>query len=88
VAPDGVTVNTILPGRIQTERLEQLDNVAAQRQNKSLEEVAAAAKSQIPVGRYGTVEEFASVATFLLSERAAYVTGTVTLVDGGMVKSR
>ena len=78
VASDGVTVNTILPGRIQTERLEQLDNVAAERQNKSLEEVAAAAKAQIPVGRYGTVEEFASVATFLLSERASDVTGTVT----------
>jgi 3-oxoacyl-[acyl-carrier protein] reductase len=88
VASDGVTVNTILPGRIQTERLEQLDAVASQRQNKSLEEVAAANKAQIPVGRYGTVEEFASVATFLLSERASYVTGTVTLVDGGAVKSR
>jgi 3-oxoacyl-[acyl-carrier protein] reductase len=88
VAKDGVTVNTILPGRIQTERLEQLDAVTSQRQNKSLEEVAAAAKAQIPAGRYGTVEEFASVATFLLSERASYVTGTVTLVDGGAVKSR
>ena len=88
VAPDGVTVNTILPGRIQTERLEQLDAVAAQKFNKSLEEVAATNKTQIPVGRYGTVEEFASVATFLLSARASYVTGTVTLVDGGAVKSR
>ena len=39
------------------------------------------------MGRYGTVEEFASVATFLLSARASYVTGTVTLVDGGLVKS-
>ena len=58
------------------------------RLNKSLEEVAAANKAQIPVGRYGTVEEFASVATFLLSARASYVTGTVTLVDGGAVKSR
>jgi 3-oxoacyl-[acyl-carrier protein] reductase len=81
-------VNTILPGRIKTERLEQLDAVASQRQNKSLEEVAAAAQAQIPAGRYGTVEEFASVATFLVSERASYVNGTVTLVDGGAVKSR
>jgi 3-oxoacyl-[acyl-carrier protein] reductase len=50
--------------------------------------VAAAAQAQIPAGRYGTVEEFASVATFLVSERASYVNGTVTLVDGGAVKSR
>ncbi|UEM03058.1 SDR family oxidoreductase [Skermanella rosea] len=87
VAPDGVTVNTILPGRIHTERVDQLDQSASDKQGKDIEAVRAAARAQIPVGRYGTVEEFASVATFLVSARASYVTGSVTLVDGGLVKS-
>jgi 3-oxoacyl-[acyl-carrier protein] reductase len=87
VAADGVTVNSIVPGRIHTERVDQLDGAAAKRQGKSVEEVATASRATIPVGRYGRVEEFAAVATFLVGVPASYVTGTVVRVDGGLVRS-
>lgn len=87
VAADGVTVNTILPGRIKTERLDELDTATAARLGKSVDEVVAGSRATIPAGRYGTVEEYASVAVFLLSARASYVTGSVVRVDGGFVKA-
>ena len=87
VAGDGITVNCLLPGRIQTERVEEIDAAAAKRTGKSVEQVAAEARAAIPVGRYGTVEEFAAVATFLVSEKAAYVTGSMVRVDGGLIRS-
>lgn len=86
VAADGVTVNTILPGRIHTDRVDAIDAAAAERQGKPVEEIVRASKATIPMGRYGTVEEYASVAVFLLSERASYVTGSVFRVDGGFIK--
>jgi 3-oxoacyl-[acyl-carrier protein] reductase len=87
VAAEGVTVNTLLPGRIQTERLDELDRAAAARTGQSLEEVATAARASIPAGRYGTVAEFAAVATFLVSDPASYVTGSMIRVDGGLIRS-
>ncbi|WP_207482058.1 SDR family oxidoreductase [Arenibaculum pallidiluteum] len=87
VADRGVTVNMVLPGRIQTDRVVQLDTNAANRTGKSVEEVAAAARAQIPVGRYGTPQEFADVVVFLASERAAYVTGSKIRIDGGQTRS-
>jgi 3-oxoacyl-[acyl-carrier protein] reductase len=75
VAADGVTVNSVLPGRIATDRI---FNLAGSR-----EVAEQAAAEAVPVGRLGTVEEFAAVATFLASAPAAYVTGTAVLVDGG-----
>ncbi len=87
VAADGVTVNMILPGRIHTARVDQLDEAAAKRTGKSVEEVAEAARAAIPAGRYGTVEEFGKVAAFLASEAASYVTGSLIRVDGGAIKS-
>jgi 3-oxoacyl-[acyl-carrier protein] reductase len=78
VARDGVTVNSVLPGRIATDRI--LD-MAGSRENAE-----EAARSQVPAGRLGTVEEFAAVATFLCSSRASYVTGTAVLVDGGLTQ--
>ena len=86
-AKDGVTVNVVLPGRIQTDRVEELDAVNARAQGKSVDEVAAAATAAIPAGRYGRVEEFADVVCFLASERASYVTGSSVRVDGGAVRS-
>ena len=86
-AKDGVTVNVVLPGRIQTDRVEELDAANAEAQGKSVDEVAAAAAAAIPAGRYGRVEEFANVVCFLASERASYVTGSLVRVDGGAVRS-
>ena len=86
-AKDGVTVNVVLPGRIQTDRVEELDAANAEAQGKSVDEVAAAATAAIPAGRYGRVEEFAAVVCFLASERASYVTGCLVRVDGGAVRS-
>jgi 3-oxoacyl-[acyl-carrier protein] reductase len=79
VARDGVTVNSVLPGRIATDRTAQ--NFG------SLENAEAVARDTIAIGRLGTVEEFAAVATFLCSARASYVTGTAVLVDGGLTQS-
>lgn len=87
VGSDGVTVNILIPGRIHTERVDELDAAAAQRTGKSRDEVKSASHANIPVGRYGTVAEFADVAAFLCSARASYVTGSMIRCDGGMIRS-
>jgi 3-oxoacyl-[acyl-carrier protein] reductase len=87
VAKDGITVNLVLPGRINTDRLGELDAANAKAQGKSVEEVSETARADIPAGRYGSVEEFADVVCFLTSERASYVTGSMTRVDGGAIRS-
>jgi 3-oxoacyl-[acyl-carrier protein] reductase len=87
VAKHGITVNTIIPGRIDTERTKNMDVFASEKQNISVEEVQKKSQAQIPAGRYGTVKEFADVAAFLLSERASYVTGSQIRIDGGTIKN-
>lgn len=87
VAAKGVTVNIVMPGRIHTDRVDQLDNNAAERSGKPVDEVAKASAASIPAGRYGRPEEFASVVTFLASECASYVTGSRIRVDGGAIRS-
>jgi 3-oxoacyl-[acyl-carrier protein] reductase len=87
VAAHGVTVNVLIPGRIHTDRVESLDQAAAVRQSKTVAEIVAASVATIPMGRYGTPEEFADVAAFLVSERAAYITGSLIRVDGGLIRS-
>jgi 3-oxoacyl-[acyl-carrier protein] reductase len=87
VAADGVTVNVMAPGRIWTERTDEIDAANAKRTGASQEQVRQQSMTTIPVGRYGKVEEFAAVACFLASARASYVTGQVMRVDGGMIRS-
>lgn len=87
LAAEGILVNTIGPGRIQTERIETLDQVAADNQGKTKEEIKSGSLTSIPMGRYGEPEEFAKVATFLVSGANTYLTGQNILVDGGKVKA-
>lgn len=87
VAADGVTVNMLLPGRIHTERVDELDANAAEKSGKPIDAVRAASRATIPAGRYGTVAEFAAVATFLASAPASYVTGSLIRCDGGAIRS-
>jgi 3-oxoacyl-[acyl-carrier protein] reductase len=87
LAPDGIRVNNIVPGRIQTDRITQLDTNAAKRRGVPIEEVQAESVKRIPLGRIGTIEEFGNVGAFLLSPAASYVTGTTVRVDGGFVRS-
>jgi 3-oxoacyl-[acyl-carrier protein] reductase len=86
VAPFGITVNNILPGYTRTERVEHLASATATREGIS--EAAATERwtSEIPMRRLGEPREFAALAAFLCSERASYITGTSTAVDGGWIK--
>lgn len=86
VAAAGITVNMLLPGKILTQRLKQLDENTAKASGKTVEEVAAAEQAAIPVGRYGTVEEFGSIAAFIVSEPARYMTGGMIRCDGGSIR--
>jgi 3-oxoacyl-[acyl-carrier protein] reductase len=85
VGKHGVTVNVMLPGRIQTERVEEIDAANAKRTGKPIETVRADARDRIPAGRYGEADEFAAAAVFLASAGAAYITGSMIRVDGGAI---
>lgn len=85
VARDGVTVNLLLPGRIETARTEDIDADRAAREGVSAADVAARSATAIPAGRYGRPAEFGAVAAFLCSDAASYVTGTACRCDGGLV---
>jgi 3-oxoacyl-[acyl-carrier protein] reductase len=86
VAGDGITVNTLAPGRIKTERTVQLDEDTARRTGRSLDEIIRERLAAIPVGRYGDPAEFGAAAAFLASEQASYITGVTLLVDGGQFR--
>lgn len=77
----------LLPGRILTDRIEELDAANAKRLGKTLDEVRSTSVKTIPAGRLGKVEEFAAAGAFLCSEPASYITGTMLRVDGGAAKS-
>lgn len=87
VAKDGITVNLVLPGRIRTDRFLEHQADRAVRRGVTLDEQIASQSEDIPAGRVGTPEEFASMVVFLASERASYVTGTAIQVDGGLIRS-
>ncbi|MEM6971395.1 MAG: SDR family oxidoreductase [Pseudomonadota bacterium] len=87
LAPHGVTVNMLLPGRIHTGRVDQLDEAAAKRQSTDIDAIRTQMRGTIPAGRYGDPAEFAAVAAFLCSSPAAYVTGSLVRCDGGQIRS-
>lgn len=87
VAEDGVTVNVVVPGRIETQRVRALDEAKAKREGLPVEEVTAASTATIPARRYGRPDEYADVVVFLASERASYVNGAMIRVDGGLIPS-
>lgn len=81
----GVRTICIAPGRIETNRLKELDRINSEKSGRSVDEVRAAAHATIPLGRYGRPDEIGDTIAFLASDRASYITGTTVLVDGGML---
>ena len=87
VAPHGITVNGVVPGRIDTDRVRSLDGAAAQREGRTPEEVRTRSEGSIPMGRYGRPAEFASAVAYLATTDASYVTGSLIEVDGGLINT-
>lgn len=85
LAPDGIRVLCVAPGRIETPRVNALDELQAQSSSRTVDEVRESSRSKIPLGRYGEPREFGDVVAFLASRRASYVTGTSVVVDGGLL---
>jgi 3-oxoacyl-[acyl-carrier protein] reductase len=79
LAAEGVTLNSLIPGRIATDRIAHLYG--------SIEAAAETARSEVPAGRLGTLEEIAAAGAFLCSARASYITGVALRVDGGLTQS-
>lgn len=87
LAPDRIRVNHLIPGRIATDRVRELDEINAKKAGISLEEQQKRAAAAVPLGRYGDPAEFGRAAAFLLSDAASYMTGATLQVDGGMIRS-
>ena len=87
LAPAKIRVNQIIPGRIDTDRVRQLDGINAKKQGITEDAARAKAVAAIPLGRYGEAAEFGRVGAFLLSDAAAYMTGATVQVDGGQIRS-
>jgi len=86
LAGDRIRVNHLLPGRIDTDRVRELDVIRGKANSTSPDEVKAAYSKTIPLGRYGQADEFAAAAVFLFSDAARYVTGASLQVDGGLIR--
>lgn len=87
LAQYGILVNTVAPGRIETDRIIQLNESNAKAKGMSAEEIAEQSQQEIPLKRYGTPEEFAKGVVFLLSGANTYITGSTLVIDGGLVQS-
>jgi 3-oxoacyl-[acyl-carrier protein] reductase len=86
LAKDGITVNALAPGQIETGRIRQYAEDLARREGRASHEVERDMVGSIPIGRFGRPEEFAAAAAFLASDRASYITGVTLLVDGGLFR--
>lgn len=82
-----IRLNCLMPGRIDTDRIRELDNKIAQNQGKTPQEIRNHNEIQIPLKRYGTIEEIGKAGAFLLSDESSYITGCSLAVDGGLIKS-
>lgn len=87
VAADGITVNTMLPGAFQTDRVQEFQKIASDREGISPEEFLRRSVRAIPVGRMGQPSEFGAAAAFLASPLARYITGSMIRLDGGSIRS-
>ena len=87
LAPSKIRVNQIIPGRVDTDRVRQLDQITATKQGITPDQAKQKSLAAIPLGRYGVTEEFGRVGAFLLSDAASYITGATVQVDGGLIKS-
>ena len=85
IAADGVTVNGVMPGRIATPRIHELDSGRAEREGTTEDAVREGHLATIPAGRYGEPAELGVLVAFLASERASYITGQLIAVDGGLI---
>lgn len=83
LGPHKILVNVIAPGRIQTERIDELDRTMATKTGVPLDDVKRASVASVPVGRIGEPEELANLVVFLASDAASYITGQAITVDGG-----
>ena len=86
LASENIRVNNLIPGRIDTDRVKALDKNLAEKQGIPVEKIKQQNESAIPLGRYGTIEEFGKAGAFLLSDAASYITGASLVVDGGLLK--
>ncbi len=87
LAPENIRVNNLMPGRIDTDRVQSLDAMNAEAKDLPAEEIKAINELGIPLGRYGSIEEFGRLGAFLLSDAASYITGQTIAVDGGAIKT-
>jgi 3-oxoacyl-[acyl-carrier protein] reductase len=86
LAGENIRVNNLIPGRIDTDRVKALDKNLSEKQGIPVEKIKQKNESAIPLGRYGTTEEFGKAGAFLLSDAASYITGASLVVDGGILK--
>lgn len=87
VAKEGVTVNVLVPGRIDTERVRMTDEAVAQRDGITVDEAKRRSTSTIPMGRYGAPAEFGALAAFVAGVPAGYMTGSMLRCDGGNIRA-
>jgi 3-oxoacyl-[acyl-carrier protein] reductase len=83
IAAQGVTINNILPGKFDTDRIRSTVEATAQKTGQSVAEIRAQHQAQVPAGRYGTPQEFGALCAFICSLQASYITGQNFLTDGG-----
>lgn len=86
-AADHIRVNQIVPGRILTDRIRELDTHRAERTGRSIDELQRESERTIPMGRIGDPDEYGKAAVFLFSDAASYITGATLQVDGGLIRS-